>query len=104
MTTFLWTLSTYVSLLFKLLACWYNVEDTGLRLSADTIAGPAENTAVVHFCPWYVVQNALRPIYSGKCKYNIRKENVQQSGTQTTSVFLKSVLIFFKGFFTLTTL
>ena len=59
------------------------MEDTGLRLSADTIAGPAENTAVVHFCPWYVVQNALRPIYSGKCKYNIRKENVKQSGAKT---------------------
>ena len=65
--------------LFEILACWYNVEDTGLRLSAHTIAGPAENTAVVHFCPWYVVQNALRPIYSGKCKYNFRKENVQSN-------------------------
>ena len=51
------------------------MEDTGLGLSADTIAGPAEDTAVVHFCPRYVVQNALRPIYSGNVKIISEKKN-----------------------------
>ena len=51
------------------------MEDTGLVLSADTIPRPAEDTAVVHFCPRYVVQNALRPIYSGNVKIISEKKN-----------------------------